>query len=136
MLSGTEGDILNTVARLGQASKQEIRRELGLSLEYIDFVCQYLVRKGHLTFAKGRYSLAEEEIKRALSQETPEIDKELLKKEPVEQIMIKTEFLVEDESLALESNINKIGAKVEKEKFDINKLVRLLKKFRKGGKHE
>ena len=53
-----------------------------------------------------------------------------------EAVKIKTDFdfAVEDESLALESNINRIGANLEKEKSDIDKSVELFRKFRKKGK--
>lgn len=169
MLSGTEGDILNTVARLKEANRQQIRRETGFSLEYIDFLCRYLIKRGYLTFTKGRYSLCKEGIKTLVPEETPKIDRKLLKevagevgkeisgelkrevkriKIPVTEIRQKAEevpikirtdfeFPVEDESLTLESNINKIGPKLEKDKFDIDGLVKLfknyLKKFKKGG---
>ena len=50
-----------------------------------------------------------------------------------QEIQIKTDFdfPVEDESLALESNINKVGIKSEKEKANINKSVALLKNIQK-----
>lgn len=168
MLSGTEADIINSVARLKEATKGQIRKEVGFSLAYIGFLCQYLVRTGYLAFAKGHYSLTRAGIKTLLREETPKIDRKLLKeiagevakeisgelkktvrgiKAPVsvreirkeaekraaEQIKIKTdfEFPVEDETLMLESNIGRIGAKLEKEKSDIDKSVELLKKFQK-----
>lgn len=50
-----------------------------------------------------------------------------------QQIQIKTNFdlPIEDESLALESNINKVGIKSEKQKANINKSVELLKNIQK-----
>lgn len=167
-LSGTEADIVNSVARLREATKDQIRRNVGFSLEYIDYLCQYLVRKEYLNFSKGRYSLTGVGIKTLLREETPKIDRTLLKevaskvakeisgeirktvnglkvpisvreiKEEAEekakaQIKIKTDydFPIEDESLLLESNINKIGAKLEKEKSDIDKSVELFRKIKK-----
>ena len=169
-LSGTEADIINCVARLRKASKDQIRREVGFSLDYIGFLCQYLARKGYLNFSQGHYSLAKAGIKTLLTEE-PKIDRELIKevagevakeisgelrktvkgiKIPVsvreikkeaeerleDQIKIKTDFdfPIEDESLTLESNIDKIGTRVEKEKSDIDKSVELFKKFKKRGK--
>jgi len=169
MLSGTEADIINCVARLKETTKGQIRRQVGFSLDYIGFLCRYLVRKGYLRFVKGHYSLSKEGIKSLLSQEEPKIDRELLKeiaggvakeisdelkktvksiKIPVknikekkeigrqEPVKIKTdfEFPVEDESLILESNINKIGTNLEKEKSNIEKSVKLFKKIQNGRK--
>ena len=167
-LSGTEADVINSIARLKVATKDQIRREVGFSLEYIGFLCRDLVRKGYLTFSNKHYSLTKVGIKTLLKEETPKIDRKLLKevaievakeisgelkktvkgiKVPVsvreikkeaekrteEQIKIKTDFdfPVEDESLALESNIDKIGTNLEKEKSDIEKSVRLFKEIRK-----
>jgi len=148
VLSGTEADIINTVARLKEATKDQIRRKVGFSPEYIEFLCRYLVRKGYLTFSNGRYSLARAEMKTQFTEE-PKIDKELIKeivneavkeisgelKKTASGIKIKTgfEFPVEDESLALESNIDKIGAKVEKEKSNIDRLIQLFRKIKKKG---
>ncbi|MEK6869232.1 MAG: hypothetical protein AABX74_03325, partial [Nanoarchaeota archaeon] len=51
-----------------------------------------------------------------------------------EKVKIKTDydFPIEDESIGLKSNIDKIGAKLEKEKSDIEKSVGLLKNIKKG----
>jgi len=51
---------------------------VGFSLDYIDFLCRYLVRKGYLNFSGGYYSLAKAGIKIHLEEE-PEIDRALLK---------------------------------------------------------
>ena len=170
MLSGTEADVINCVARLREATKDQIRRQVGFSLEYIGFLCRELIRKGYLNFSHGHYFLAEGGIKTLLAEETPKVDRKLLKeiagevakeisgelkktvkgiKIPVsvreivkerekeaEEIRIKTdfEFPVEDESLSLESNMDKIEAKLEKEKSDIDKSVELFKKIQIGGK--
>ncbi|MBI4684681.1 MAG: MarR family transcriptional regulator [Nitrospirae bacterium] len=163
MLSGTEADIINTVARLKEATKDQLRKEVGFSSDYISYLCGYLVRKGYLNFSDGHYSLARMEIK-TLRREDTQIDRELIKeianevagelsgklrktvkeiKIPVAQIRQKAkqipeekinpdfEFPVEDESLALESNINKIGPNLEKEKSNIDRLVKLFKKIQK-----
>lgn len=177
MLSGTEAEIINSIARLKEATKDQIRRKVGFSSAYIELLCRYLVRKGYLNFSQGRYSLAKAGIKTLLTEES-RIDRELIKevagevareisgeirktvnglkvpisvreiKKEVEEkakeqinpasskrcgIKIKTDydFPIEDESLLLESNINKIGAKLEKEKSDIDKSVELFRKFKK-----
>ncbi len=168
-LTGTEGDIINSVARLRTATKDQIRRQVGFSLEYIGFLCRELIRRGYLDFSHGHYFLAKKGIKTLLTEESPKIDRKLLKeiagevakeisgeikktvkgiKIPIKEISqtrekraeldqeavkIKTDFElpVEDESLILESNINKIGAKLEKEKSDIDKSVELFKATQK-----
>ena len=170
VLSGTEADIINSVARLRMATKDQVRRQVGFSLEYIGFLCRYLVRKGYLNFSEGHYSLAKAGIKTLLTEE-PKVDKELIKevasevareisgelkravkgiKIPVsvreikkeaeerleDQIKIKTDFdfPIEDESLTLESNIDRFGIKMEKEKSDIDKTVKLFKEIHKRGR--
>lgn len=146
MLSGTEADIINAVARLREATKDQIRRDVGFSLEYVEFLCRHLVRKGYLALYNGRYSLAEAGIKTQPAEET-KIDKRLIKEiadevareisgqlnKTAKEIKIKTdfEFPVEDESLALKSNINKIGLNFKKEKSDIDEPVKLFKEIQK-----
>jgi len=172
-LTGTEADVINCVARLRLAKKDQIRRQVGFSLEYIGFLCRDLIRRSYLGFSEGHYFLAKDGIKALLAGETPKIDRKLLKevaeevareisgelkrtvkgiKIPVpmnigikkaagievqdEPIKIKTDFdfPVEDESLTLESNIGKIGTRVEKEKSDdMDKTVRLFKEIHRGG---
>lgn len=180
MLSGTEANIINTVAKLREATKDQIRKEVGFSLDYIGYLCGYLVRKGYLNFSNGHYSLGKMGIKSLLTEETPKIDprtkdfgvgvdRKLIKEianevageiseelneikiiatqirqkagqVSEEKIKIKTDFdfPVEDESLALESNINKIGPSLEKEKSYIGESIKLFKKLfkkiQKGGR--
>lgn len=138
-LPGTEADIINSVARLRKATKDQIRKEVGFSSDYIGFLCQYLVRKGYLTFSNGCYSLNEVGIE-TLPREKQEIDKAEEAKKQIYPapfgwcgIKIKTdfEFPVEDESLALESNVGKIGVKVEKEKSNIDRSIQLFKEIQK-----
>lgn len=168
-LTGTEADIINCVARLRLAKKDQIRRQVGFSLEYIGFLCRDLIRRCYLGFSEGHYFLAKDGINTLLAQESPKIDRKLIQevaeevakqisgelkrtvkgiKIPVsireirreagfdtseEHIKIKTDFdlPVEDESLTLESNIDKIGTRVEKEKSDdMDKTVRLFKELK------
>ncbi len=168
-LTGTEADIINCVARLRLATKNQIRRQVGFSLEYVGFLCRDLIRRCYLGFSEGHYFLAKDGIKTLLAEETPRIDRKLLKevaeevareisgelkktvkgiKIPVplsgmkketgfetsleERIKINTDFdfPIEDESLILESNINKIGTRVEREKSDdMDKTVKLFKEI-------
>ena len=131
VLPGTEADIINCVARLREATKEQIRREVGFSTDYIGFLCQYLVRKGYLTFSNCRYSLNRVVIE-ALPREKREIYPASCKRCGI-KIKTDFEFPVEDESLALESNVGKIGVKVEKEKSDIDRSVQLFKEIQKEG---
>jgi len=173
-LTGTEADIINCVARLRLVTKDQIRRQVGFSLEYIGFLCRDLIRRCYLGFSEGHYFLAKDGIKTLLAGETPKIDRKLLKEvaeevareisgelkrtvkgikipvrlrrikketgfemPPGERIKINTDFdfPIEDESLVLESNIDKIGIKIEKEKSDdMDKTVRLFKEIHKKGR--
>lgn len=171
-LMGTEADIINCVVRLRLAKKDQIRRQVGFSSEYIGFLCRDLIRRGYLGFSEGHYFLAKKEIKTLSAEETPKVYRELLKEiagevameisgelkrtvkgikipvsvreikketgleTPKECIKIKTyfDFPVEDESLSVESNIDKIGIRVEKEKSDdMDKAMRLFKEIHKKG---
>jgi len=167
-LCGTEADVINCVAGLRQATKDQIRRQVGFSLEYIGFLCRDLIRRGYLGFSAGHYFLAKEGLKTLLAEETPKVDRKLLKEiagevareisgelkktvkgiklpvsvreirkaageGPEERININTDFdfPVEDESLVLESNINKIGIQTEKEKSaGMDKTVEFYKEMR------
>ena len=163
MLSGTEMEIINCVARLKTATREQIRRELDFSPGYMDLVCRYLVRKGYLACRDRHYSLAKERIAALLQEGTAAIDRESMKDMFAElsmtignelkktmgaiafpahggdsqedhrdgDIKIKTDFdlQIEDESIGLESNIHKIGAKLEREKSTIAKSVALLKRM-------
>ena len=167
MISGSEAEVVNSVARFKSATKDQISKELGFSSGYVGFLCKYLVRKGYLAHANRHYSLTSAGIKTLLKEETPKIDRKLLeeiagkvareisgeikrvvkginiptaaaetKKETEQRIKIKTDFSfpVDDESASLESNVEKIGAKLEKERSDIDKSVELFKKLQKRGK--
>lgn len=172
VLSGTEKDVLITIARLGKTTESEISKYVRFTTGYIELICSYLIRKGYLVKFKRYYMLTEESERLLFSHERKPslIDKGLIKgitnhlAEQVAQkviaemklkkiktertrisqaqkriypkkqeIQIKTDFdlPVEDESLFLESNINKVGIKSEKEKVNINKSVALLKNIQK-----
>lgn len=48
----------------GGVSKQQIARELNLSLDYVTLICRDLKRKGKIAFSDGFYSLLASDIKR------------------------------------------------------------------------
>lgn len=162
-LTGTEAEIVNVIAELKGASKNEINKEIGLSLDYIGYICRYLARKGEIVFLNGRYYMpgavaktppAKEsqtdksfvreivdQVARGLSGELKEEIRKIsrgasVEAKPEETVKIKTDYdvPVRDESVDLDSNINRVGAKSENEKFDINKLIESLTRVRKGGK--
>lgn len=161
-LAATEQSILKVVAQAKKASVSQINRQTGLSFGYIEYLCNYLTRGGYLkTVSPGCFCLAPKGkrilvsigyelgldkalVKELASQVAKEVAKEIKIKGGIrvspererEKFQIKTdfEFPVEDESLALESNINKIGANLEKEKSDIDKSVELFRKIQKRKK--
>jgi len=55
--SGTEAKVLDAIARLKFPVKKQISRALGISMEYVDYLLNYLRRKGLLLYNKGRYFL-------------------------------------------------------------------------------
>lgn len=159
-LVATEQNILKVVAQVKQATISQINRQTGLSLGYIEYLCSYLTRGGYLkSLGQNRYCLApegkkvlvslgyglgldKELIKELASQVAKEVAKEIKIKgglrvsgeEERERVQIKTDYTlpVEDESTGLESNIERIGVKLEKEKSDdMDKTVRLFKEIKK-----
>ncbi|MBI5701007.1 hypothetical protein HZC34_04065 [Candidatus Saganbacteria bacterium] len=154
VLIGTEAEVVNVITKLNGASKSEINQEISLTLDYIGYICSYLVRKGHLIYFSGRYYPAGTPLE-LLPKRQPKVDKsfaseiadevakrigisrgERLEERREERVKIKTDFDVpiKDESVGLESNINKVGAKPEKEKDDIDELIESLTRVRKGGR--
>jgi len=156
-LVATEQNILKVVAELKEATVSQINRRTGLSFGYVEYLCSYLVRGGYLKRLgqgcfclnpKGKeilvsmgyeLGLDKELIKELASQVAKEVAKKIKVEDRIkgsleeekEKIQIKTDYTlpVEDESVGLESNINKIGAKLEREKSDsLDASVKLLKK--------
>ena len=152
LLTGTEAEVVNIITRLNGASKSEINKETGLSLDYIGYLCRFLTRKGYLVFGSGRYYLvgaggenrpveeptggkslareiADEVVRRIGLSRGSRLPEE-------EAIRIKTDFEIpiRDESVTLESNLDRVGAKSEREKFDIDNLIESLTRVRKGGR--
>ncbi|MBI5701009.1 hypothetical protein HZC34_04075 [Candidatus Saganbacteria bacterium] len=54
---GTEAKVLDVIARLKFPDRRQICRALGISIEYVDYLLNYLRRKGRLLYNKGRYFL-------------------------------------------------------------------------------
>jgi len=79
LLTGTEAEIILIISRFGKATKEQIRKGVGFSLAYIDFLCRYLIRRGYLTYADGHYSLAKKGMKTIEENETPRMDRKLIK---------------------------------------------------------
>jgi len=163
-LAATEQDVLKVIAESREATAFEINRHTGLSLGYVEYLCRYLVRIGYLkSVGHGGFRLAPKAKKVLLSLGYElELDREMVKELAIqvarevakeikiengirispeqqrEKIQIKTDYNlpVEDESVGLETNIDKIGVKLEKEKGDSLdasvKLLRDIKKKEKG----
>ena len=60
--TGTERKVLMIVQDLKQATKGQISKLMGMSPDYVEYVCQYLVLGGYLKQTKGsnplrKYSL-------------------------------------------------------------------------------
>ena len=53
--SGTEGKVLDVIARLKFPDKRQISKALSISIEYVDYLLNYLRRKGLLLYSRGRY---------------------------------------------------------------------------------
>lgn len=160
---GSEQEVLNAVAELGYADKFQIKQRTGFTLGYIDQLVKYLLRKGYLKHSGGIFTLAPAG-KSAAGVSGVEVDGEMISdiagriaREVADEIrasglpgggdmageahtrgrvQIKTDFSldVEDETKGLESNIERIGTKVEKEKRDIDGSVELLRNLKKKEK--
>lgn len=159
--TGTEKEIIKVIAKLKWATTFQIQKEIGFSTSYIDYICKDLVRNDFLVFSNRQYSLSQGDkkesfdrnnIKEIVSELASEVTKEVKKmvngikiatkeRNGIEggvsysPIKIKTDFMlpIEDETIKLESNIEKIGTKLEKEKGDsLDESIRLLKNLSKS----
>lgn len=52
---GNEEKIVAIVTRLLSASPEQISKAVGLSLDYVEYLSNYLAKKGKLTLSQGRY---------------------------------------------------------------------------------
>lgn len=55
--TGSERKVLMVVQALGPATKGQISKSMGMSSDYVEYLCQYLVLGGYLTQSKGSYPL-------------------------------------------------------------------------------
>lgn len=162
-LVATENKILKVVAELNQATTHQICGQTGLSSGYVGYLCRYLVCGGYLkSLGQNSYCLApegkrilislgyglgldKEVIKELASQVAKEVAKEIkikggLRISPEEErkmVQIKTDYTlpVEDETIGLESNIDRVGAKLDKEKrASLDTSVELLKNLKRKEK--
>lgn len=160
--SGTERDILDVVDRLKEASIEDIQKKIGFSIHYVEYLCEYLARKDYLATKERKYSLTKNgkkflkssddeklEINKGLIREIAgQVAKEVAEKiehkfksdipprEKEEKIRIKTDFSypVEDVSVGVETNIEKVEVNTEKETSDIDGLVQSLRNIRRNQK--
>lgn len=59
--SGSAGQVANVVHNMGEAGKTQIARRLGLSTDYVAFICESMIKKGYLQkVGQGIYSLTPE----------------------------------------------------------------------------
>jgi len=59
--SGSAGQVANVVHNMGEAGKSQIARKVGLSSDYVAFVCESMIKKGYLKKAgRGIYALTPE----------------------------------------------------------------------------
>lgn len=154
-ITATQRDVLNSVKRLNEPSVSVIARSTGLCIFTVKNVCRELVRKGYLEIRRGnRYSATKRQLTNLPDNSNfHEIDKSMVKEiadhvvEEIsnqiknlkirgsgeEEVNIKTDFVpqIEDETLQLESNIDKIGNEFENEKSNIDQSVNLLKNMKK-----
>jgi len=165
-LTATEQSILKVVAELKRATVFQISRQAGLSHGYVGYLCSYLVRGGYLeSLGRSCFYLAPKGKKMLVSQGYGlELDKELVKElasqvakevakeikikgglavsssleEKKKRVQIKTDYVlpIEDESMGLETNIDRLGAKLEKQESDIDKSVESFKKIQKRRKKQ
>ncbi len=147
-----EKEILDTVKNLREPSVTQIKRRCGLSIATIKAVCKTLVENGYLKDVEGyKYCLTDkgagyslklakdiniddDMIKDIAAQVAEQVGKQIRWKRFIpgqeSEIAIKTDFTpeIEDETGLLDSNIGKLGVKLEKaEDQKIEESARLLK---------
>ena len=64
-VAGSERKVLRVVQGLREATKGDISKKVGMSSDYVEYLCQYLVLGGYLAETKGssllrRYSITPE----------------------------------------------------------------------------
>lgn len=62
---GSERKVMRIIQDLGEPTKNAISKRIGMSSDYVEYLCQYLVLGGYLTATKGssalrKYSLTPE----------------------------------------------------------------------------
>lgn len=148
-----EKEIIDVVKNLKEPSVTQIKRRCRLSIATIKSVCKKLVDEGYLKDVEGykycltdkgaNYSLKlaklnidDDIVKDIAAQVAEQVGKQIRWKRFIGQeseIAIKTDFIpeIEDETGLLDSNIGKLGVKLEKEEDKkIEESARLLKNAR------
>ncbi|MDP2648068.1 MAG: hypothetical protein Q8P35_02405 [Candidatus Yanofskybacteria bacterium] len=76
-MPSTAEQVKNIILKHNGARKQQIARELNLGLDYVDFACHDLARKGEIAFRDGSYSVvAPTSGKKAQNRIKPSTDKQ------------------------------------------------------------
>ena len=102
-ISGTEGKIIDVIARLGVATREQISKAIGFSLDYIEYLLNYLVKKGYLIFGGGRYSLPGRRRKESLQEKPVKKEERPAKKKVGSRKKIKSLRKKKKRQLATES---------------------------------
>lgn len=53
--TGTERKVMMIIQDLGEATKVTISKGMGISSDYVEYICQYLILSGYLKQTKGSY---------------------------------------------------------------------------------
>ena len=147
-----EKEILDVVKNLREPSVTQIKRRCGLSIATIKAVCKKLVDEGYFKDVEGykycltdkganyslglakRINIDDDIVKELAAQVAEQVGRQIRWKRFVpgqeSEIAIKTDFIpeIEDETGLLDSNIGKLGVKLEKEEDQkIEESARLLK---------
>ena len=149
-----EKEILDVVKNLKEPSVTQIKRRCGLSIATIKTVCKKLVDDGYLKDVEGyKYCLTDKGANYSLKLANLNIDDDIIKDIAAQvaeqvgkqirwkrfipgqesEIAIKTDFTpeIEDDTGLLDSNIGKLGVKLEKvEDKKIEESAHLLKNIK------
>lgn len=148
-----EKEIIDVVKNLKEPSVTQIKRRCRLSIATIKSVCKKLVDEGYLKDVEGyKYCLTDKGANYSLKLAKLNIDDDIVKDIAAQvaeqvgkqirwkrfvgsesEIAIKTDFTpeIEDDTGLLDSNIGKLGAKIEKEEDKkIEESVHLLKNIK------
>ena len=82
-LAASERDVLKVIRELKTANRIDISQRIGLSSNYVEYLCKYLLRGGYLGLVgKGRYTLTlqgERALGHGLEEKSFKVDRKLIK---------------------------------------------------------